>query len=143
MADPLSAEFDTAWESFQGLNSLRLMEDTLESEWTRGRHEYLAFLIPIEDASVRAYASQAVRLIADIPGVAPYPEDYWHITVKGIGFRVDDPAKADEVGAADVQRIADAARGVFSETGAFDVRVGRVSAFTEVVILEVWNSLAV
>jgi len=143
VADPLHGEFNAAWESFQGLKSLRLMEDTLESEWTRGRHEYLAFLIPIEDTSVRAYASQAVGMIADIPGVEPYPEDYWHITIKGIGFRVAEPMRPDEVGEVDVQRIAAAARDVFSEVRAFDVQTGAVNAFPEVVILEVWNSLAV
>lgn len=139
----LSSEFDNAWAAFQTLDSLRLVEDTLESEWTRGRSEYLAFLIPIEDDAVRAHAARAAERLSTIPGVEPYPDSYWHITVKGLGFQTQDGTRPDEISQAGVQRIADAARIIFSEARAFQVRAGRIGLLPEVAFVEVWNSLPV
>ena len=139
----LSSEFDNAWAAFQTLNSLRLIEDTLESEWTRGRSEYLAFLIPVDGDDVSAQAARAAERLSTIPGVEPYPDAYWHITVKGLGFQTEDGARSDEISPAGVQRIADAARMIFSDVPAFEARAGRINAFPEVVFLEVWDSLPV
>ncbi len=141
--DSLSSEFEAAWAAFQTLDSLRLIEDTLESEWTRGRSDYLAFLVPIEDAGVRAHAARLVDRLSAIPGVQPYPEPYWHMTVKGLGFQVPHAAASDEISAPDAQRIADSARPVFSTTDGFDAQIGLASAFPKVVFLEVWNGLPI
>jgi 2'-5' RNA ligase len=139
----LPSEFDNAWAAFQTRNSLRLIEETQESEWTRGRNEYLAFLIPIDDDDVSAQAAHAAERLSAIPGVEPYPDAYWHITVKGLGFQTEDGARSDEISPAGVQRIADAARMIFSDVPAFEARAGRINAFPEVVFLEVWDSLPV
>src|SRR5439155_241712 len=79
--DALKGEFDTAWADFQTLDDLRLVAETLEAEWSRGRDTYLAFLVPIVDASVSAHLRKLVRAVEDTPGVEPYPEDYWHIRI--------------------------------------------------------------
>jgi 2'-5' RNA ligase len=141
--DALQREFDAAWAGFQTLDSLRLLPDTLESEWMRGRDSYLAFLIPVTDESVVAYLHDAVRRIERIPGVEPYPEDYWHITVKGIGFEAKAPAQPDDVAYADIAGITGAAREIFAAQTAFDVEIGPLTAFPEVVFAEVKNSTPV
>lgn len=141
--DNLRREFEAAWASFQALESLRLIPDTLESEWTRGRDTYLAFLISVDDPDAVSHLRSLVRQIDRIPGVEPYPEDYWHITIKGIGFEVADAARAEDVAASEVHRIAEAARDVFGAQPAFEVRLGLAGGFPEVVIAEVWDSLPV
>jgi 2'-5' RNA ligase len=141
--DTLQREFDATWAGFQTLDSLRLLPDTLESEWMRGRDSYLAFLIPVTDPPVVAHLRHAVRSIEGIPGVEPYPQDYWHITVKGIGFEVKAPAQPDDVAYADIASIADGAREIFATQPAFDVNIGPLSAFPEVVFAEVRNSIPV
>ncbi len=143
MTGVLADDFDNAWAAFQELSALRLVEETLESEWTRGRDEYLALLIRIDDSGVREYAAGVAERISAIPGVEPYPEAYWHITVKGLGFQTKDATRADDISLTDVQRIAEAARSLFSNAAAFEAEAGCVNAFPEVVFLEVWNSLAV
>ena len=142
-SDDLKSEFERAWAACQTLTSLRLVEDTLESEWKRGRSEYLAFLIPIEDAAVRAYCTRIVDRIAPIQGVEPYPQSYWHVTVKGLGFQTKDGSRRDELSQSDVDRIAAAAQPIVSTTASFEMQAGRIALFPEVVIVEAWDSLPV
>ncbi len=141
--DTLRGEFEDAWAQFQTTNSLRLIPDTLESEWTRGRESYLAFLVRVDDTSAVAQLRDIVRRVEHIAGVEPYPEDYWHITIKGVGFEVPQAARAEEVPSSSIQRVADAAGSVFAAQTRFEARIGLAGAFPEVVFAEVWDSLSV
>jgi len=141
--DALRREFDAAWARFKTVDALRLVPDTLESEWPRGRDTYLAFLTPVDDPAVVGYLRGVARVIERIPGVEPYPEDYWHITVKGIGFEARTAARPEDVSASQVAGVAVAARDVFAGQPAFETQIGLVSAFPQVVFAEVWGSAAV
>ncbi len=132
----LSTDFDGAWRRFQGAESLRLLESTLEWEWTRGRTDFFAFLIAVSDEAVREYASRMIEQVADVPGVDPYPERYWHVTIKGIGFLAEEPSGEDEVSPAEIERLAEAVRPALESRAPFEVTVGPVNAFAEVVLLE-------
>jgi len=141
--DNLQSEFDAAWAAFQQLDSLRLLPDTLESEWMRGRDTYLALLVPVTDPHVIAHLREPVRGIEKIPGVEPYPEEYWHITIKGIGFEAKTQAQPDDFAQAEIAGLSAAAREIFAAQPTFDVAIGPLSVFPEVVFAEVRNSLAV
>jgi len=141
--DNLQSEFDAAWAACQDLNSLRLLPDTLESEWMRSRDTYVALLVPVTDSAVAAHLRQAVRGIEKIPGVEPYPEEYWHITIKGIGFEARTPALPDDFPRADIANLSAAAREIFTAQPTFEVGIGPLSAFPEVVFAEVRNSITV
>ena len=132
----LSTDFESAWRRFQDADSLRLLESTLEWEWTRGRTDYFAFLIAVSDEAVREYCSRMIAEVAGIAGVDPYPERYWHLTIKGVGFLAEEPSGEDEVSAADVERLAEAVRPALESQAPFEVTVGPVNAFAEVVMLE-------
>lgn len=132
-----SRTFDEAWQRFQNLNSLRLVEDTLEYEWKRGRTDYLAFLVPIEDEAAKRYVAQAIERIAAVPGVQPYEQSYWHITVKGVGFRVEAPGGPDEITPAQADEIAEVARAALESEPPFEATLGLVNALEGVVCLEV------
>ena len=133
----LSSEFAEAWRRFQAADSVRLLEETLESEWTRGRTDYAAFLIQITDPAVRARIASVLEAVASIPGVEPYPEAYWHATIKGVGFMAGQPARDDELSPDDIHRIAEEARPLLEPTPPFPARIGQVNAFAEVVFMEV------
>jgi 2'-5' RNA ligase len=133
----LSSNFEEAWDRFRGARSLRLLQETLEWEWTRGRREYAAFLIEVEDAAVRQHISRIIERLGSIPGVDPYPDTYWHITVKGIGFVVDQPSQPDEVSPRQVAEFGAKARAMIEATPQFAVTVGPPNGFPEVVMLEV------
>ncbi len=142
MADA-SQEFAAAWRLFERTESLRLAEDTLESEWTRGRSEYAAFLVRMTDAGVIAAIERTIEAIAGIPGVDPYPAPYWHATVKGVGFVVDEPSGADELSPARLAAMMEEARPLIEATPPFELRLGRPGAFAEVVIMEVLDGRAI
>ncbi len=141
--DALKGEFDAAWADFQTLDDLRLVAETLEAEWSRGRDTYLAFLVPIVDASVSAHLRKLVRAVEDTPGVEPYPEDYWHITIKGIGFENENAASPDNVLTSSVRLVAEAGGAVFARQPPFEAQIGLAAAFPEVVFAEVWDALPV
>ena len=141
--DSLRREFDVAWTRFQSLAALRLVPETLESEWTRGRDTYLAFLVPVDDPVAVEYLRATVRRIEQIPGVEPYSESYWHITVKGLGFETGTAAQSDEVSRRDLELVAEAAGRMFAAQPAFEVTIGPANAFPQVVFAEVWDSLPV
>lgn len=134
--EELSSDFAGAWRRFQTLETVRLQQETLEWEWSRGRTDYVAFLIAVADPEVRKHVAAEVAQVADIPGVEPYPEGYWHITVKGVGFMCNEATRPDEVTRADMESIAESARPLIETMPAFDVTLGPAGGFAEVVILE-------
>jgi hypothetical protein len=134
--EQLARDFGDAWRRFLALKTVRLQQETLEWEWERGRTDYVAFLIAVADPEVRKHVAGEVAQVEDIPGVEPYPEGYWHVTVKGVGFLQDEATRPDEVTRADVEKIAEIARPLIEAMPAFDLRLGPASAFAEVVILE-------
>lgn len=142
MADPAS-DYSTAWEQFQQVRSIKLLQETQEWEWVRGRTDFVAFLIAIGSTEVREYIASKAARIAHIPGVEVYPERYWHITVKGVGFLCDVPTREDEVSYDDVRRLSEEARPIIEERPQFEVRFGRPNAFPEVAFLETEDGGAV
>jgi 2'-5' RNA ligase len=133
----LSPEFDAAWQRFQQLDSLRTFGDTLEPEFTRGRAIFLALLVRLEDAPAQDYVRHLQQRLDGIPGVELYPDFYWHITIKGVGFQVIKKTMPDDVLREHVPRIATQARKLFEREPAFEARLGPPTAFPEVIILEV------
>lgn len=137
MSEELSTEFGEAWRRFEASDSVRLLDETLESEWKRGRTDYAAFLIQITDSDVLAHIAAILEAIGGIPGVEPYPEAYWHATIKGVAFMVDEATRDDELSPAEVQRMAEEARPLLERQAAFRAQIRQVNAFAEVVYMEV------
>jgi 2'-5' RNA ligase len=135
--DNASSSFEEAWSRFLRLNRLRPAGDTLESEWTKGRTEYLAFLVRITDPQARRYISRLTERIKSIRGVEPYPPAYWHITVKGVGFEVAQPKQADELSPQAVEQLAWRASEAFSTFPAYEARLGPIGGFETVAFVEV------
>ena len=139
----LASSFDDAWARFQALDGLRLRGDTLEWEWSRGRAQWLTFLARVEDAGPRDYLRGLTERLAGIPGVETYPDWYWHVTIKGIGFQVIKRTRDDEVLRERVSSIVRAARDVIASRPAFEIQLRQPSGFPEVVFVEVHDRGAV
>ena len=137
--DNLASTFEDAWAQFQAGDSLRLAGDTLEWEWTRGRAQYLTFLVRIEHPAAREHLSGLIERLDGIPGIEPYPDWYWHITVKGAGFQVIKRTEKDDVLRQDVPRIGRAAQAVLAQEPAFEAQLGLPNGFPEVAFVEVWD----
>src|SRR3990172_6672401 len=116
----LATSFDGAWRAFQKLDALMLVDTTLEWEWSRGRAQYLTFLVRIEDAAARNHLARLQERLAMIPGIELYPDWYWHITVKGAGFQVIKRAHNDDVLREQVPAIAARARALLQSEPAYE-----------------------
>lgn len=139
----IAGDFAEAWRRFERLESLVLSTETLEAEWTRGRTSYAALLVRITDSGVRQEIERTLRALEGIPGVDAYPEAYWHVTVKGLGFVVEAPTREDELSPGRLVSLAEEARPLLESTAAFEAVAGPAAGFTEVVILEVHDAGAV
>ncbi len=133
----LSTSFEAAWEQFQALDASHLVDDAAKLERRHGRAQLLVFLIRIEDPAVREYAEGVLGRIADIPGVEPYPQEYWHITVKVAGFQVIKRTYDDDVLRQDVGRLGREATAMLRTTPAYAAQIGLPNAFPDALILEV------
>ena len=137
--DETSSSFEDAWEGFLALDSLQLVGDSSELEWTHGRAQLLVFLVRLEDKSALQYTARVAERIAGIPGVEITPEAHLHMTVKVAGFQVIKRTRDDDILRQDVPRIATSARALVIDQPAFEPRLGPVSGFASVVFLEVWD----
>lgn len=136
----LASSFDHAWSRFLTLTALAVDGDTRDNSWSRGRAQYLTFLLRIEDAAARNHIARIGDRLRDITGVELYPDWYWHITVKGVGFQVIKRTHADDVLREDVASIARAAAAVLARQHAYQAQLGLANAFPTVVFAELHDA---
>jgi len=136
----LVSSFEDAWARFQTLGALHVDGDTLDQDWSRGRAQYLTFLVRIEDAAACDHLARVGDRLRAIDGVELYPDWYWHVTVRGVGFQVIKRAQHDDVLRQDVSRLAGAARGVLAREAAYDAQLGLANAFPTVVFVELLDA---
>ena len=67
-----ASSFEEAWEQFQRRDTLRLAGDTLEWEWSRGRAQYLPFLVRMDAPPVRHHPPALTAPIPALPGTRPF-----------------------------------------------------------------------
>jgi len=142
-ANAHATEYEAAWARFQSLTGPIHGFETIDSPWARGRARYCAFLVRVNDPAAREYLRPLAERFSTVPGLTLYPEDYWHITIKTVGFLLPEAAAADEVPDANLAGIIEEATAVFAAHTAFDLRIGPVNAFPDVVIAEIWDGGAV
>lgn len=130
------------WDGFLARDAVVLAEQTIEP-FARGRAQHLTFLVRVEDAAARAYAAGVIDRIADVPGVEPFPDWYWHVTIKGAGFQTIKRVYDDDILRQDVPRMSSQAKAVFDRASAFDAEIGPPNGFPGGVILEVHDGGAV
>jgi 2'-5' RNA ligase len=138
-----AAEYEAAWTRFHSLSGLIHGFETIDSPWARGRDRYGAFLVRVEDPAARDHLRPLAERLATVPALTLYPERYWHITIKTLGFLVTEATSPDEVQDASLASIVEAASTVFDAQPPFDLRIGPINAFPDVVIAEIWDDGAV
>jgi 2'-5' RNA ligase len=138
-----AVEYETAWTRFHSLTGLIHGFETIDSPWARGRDRYGAFLVRVEDSAARHHLRPLAERLCSVPGLTLYPENYWHITIKTLGFLVPGATLPDEVPDSNLASIIEAAAAAFAAHPAFDLRIGPINAFPDVVIAEIWDGGAV
>ncbi|MDP3768261.1 MAG: hypothetical protein Q8S13_09610, partial [Dehalococcoidia bacterium] len=119
----LVTSFDDAWRGFLARDALLIAEGAIGPEWAQGRAQLLAVLARVEDPRARAHVAGVIEGLADIPGVEPYPEWYWHATVKAAGFQVIKRTRDDDILRQDVPRLIGQARLCLAREPAFEAQI--------------------
>ena len=131
-----STSFEDAWRRFLAADSVQVGQG-IEDEWVQGRAQFLTFMVRVLDRHVRDAIAASVEKLRGIPSLDLYPDHYWHITVKMVGFQVVKRTRPDEVLRQEVGPILYAAERALAGQPPFDVEIGPVNAFPEAVFLEV------
>lgn len=131
--------FTEAWDDrhtmqFQGGTNV------VESEWAKGRETYLTFIIPVEDRFLTDRLQNIQRELAALPSIETYPKEYFHVTVRGIGFLREEGGDVDDVHPGEIDRIAEQAGHLLQFVDPFTVHVENVNVFPNTVVAEVHDN---
>jgi 2'-5' RNA ligase len=118
----MSTSFEDAWNRFQEVTSVQVGLG-IEDEWAQGRAQFLVFLVSVLDRRVRGAIAAFIERLRGLSCLDLYPEDYWHMTVKMVGFEVDRRTRDDEVLGHEVQPILRAAEDSLAGESPFNVQL--------------------
>jgi 2'-5' RNA ligase len=128
--------FDDAWRQFLASPSVRL-DDLERAGRAGGRAQLLVFLVRVSDERAVERLLRVRDALDGIPGVDPFPQEYWHVTVKLCGFQVIRRTREDDVLRDQIPLLLGQAAGALRREEAFEVELGRVNAFPSAVFVEV------
>lgn len=105
--------------------------------WADGRDRYLTFLATVTDESVRDALAEVTDSLGRFECTRPAPPEYFHVTITGLGFPVEDADAADEIPATAVDDVAERAGKRLADVDPFAVELPRLNLFPSVAFCEV------
>jgi len=132
----MSKSFTDAWEKRKNVQ-LNVTKYWIDSDWTKGRNQFLTFLVKIRDEELIEKIAGIQRKLSTVSCVAPFPKDYFHISVTGLGFLVKTEEHEDDILIDSLQRIINQAEEVLQRFSKFKVFLSKLNIFPDVVFVEV------
>lgn len=132
----MSNNFADAWERRKNVQ-LNVTKYWIDDDWTKGRNQYLTFHVRIRDEELIERIVEIQNRLSTISCVAPFPKDYFHISVTGLGFLAESEEYEDDILIEKLQRIINQAKEVFQQFSKFEVFLSRLNIFPDVVFVEV------
>lgn len=109
----------------------------MDSHWTKGRTHYLTFVVRIRDEELIGKIARIQSELSTISCVAPFPKDYFHISVAGLGFLAESEEYDDDILVGNLQRIVEQAKEALYSLHRFDVFLSKLNIFPDVIFVEV------
>lgn len=131
----ISERFKANWERRREI-SPHIMKSWTDNDWAKGRSKYLTFTARVREKNLVEKIKRVQKEISSFPCVDPFPEDYFHITVKGCGFLAEPPDHEDDIDLENLQTIIDQATEIL-HTPRFRIHLRKLNLFPSVVCLEV------
>ncbi len=100
----MSKSFADDWKNRKKVQ-VNVTKYWIDSDWTKGRNQYLTFQVRIRDEELIGKITRIQRKLSTISCVAPFPKDYFHISIAGFGFLVKSIEYDDDILMDDLQRI--------------------------------------
>jgi 2'-5' RNA ligase len=132
----MSDRFTDVWERRKNAQ-LNLTKYWVDNEWTKGRNQYLTFHVRIRDARLIEKIVEIQSRLSNISCVAPFPRNYFHISVAGLGFLAKSEEYEDDILVENLQRIINQAKEVLQQFSKFDLFLSKLNIFPDVVFVEV------
>ena len=128
-------KFNDIWNHFQnGYNPA--IYDPERAAGFEGRKTSLALAILIKDPEILSQIAEVAEIVKRITDVYVMPPDYYHITVKWLGFLTDQKVLECDIEAQTLEQILEQAEQIISRIQAFQVRLGRVNGLESYIVLE-------
>jgi 2'-5' RNA ligase len=127
-------EFNQVWEKRR---NPPIIESGVENGWSKGRINYLTFLIRIKNIDIIKKIQRIQTDLSKFPCIDPFPPQYFHITVKGTGcFLVNERKNPDEYTKDEIPELLDKAEKVFEDTKPFNVYLKNLNDFVAAIVIE-------
>jgi len=135
----MSNRFSDVWRRRKNVQ-LNVTKYWVDDDWTRGRSQYLTFHVRIKDEELIEKIVEIQSRLSTISCVAPFPKDYFHISVAGLGFLAESEEYEDDILIENLQRIINQAGEVFQQFSKFEVLLSRLNIFPDVIFVEVHDA---
>jgi len=129
-------KFVEVWRSRRRIRP-KIEKNWVDSEWAKGRSQYLTFLIRIRDEKIAKRIVEIQNKLSAVPCVDPFPKEYLHITVKGCGFLAESKIYEDDILIENSQKIISQAKEVLRAFDKFNAFLSKLTLSSDVVFIEV------
>lgn len=132
----MSESFADAWRNRKKVQ-LNVTRYWTDSGWTKGRNQYLTFVVRIRDEELVGKIAEIQSELSTISYVAPFPKGYFHISVAGLGFLTKSIEYDDDISVENLKRIINQTKEALQPFSRFDVFLSKLNIFPDVVFVEV------
>ena len=127
--------FRLAWEQFIANDSVPIY-DPLQTGFSQGRKSGLALAIRLVPEQIPQGMHQVVEKLGRLQSIQLLPPEYYHISVKLLGFLADKAAKADDIGPNELVALRNQTAPVLERATPFAVHLGSINVLGSYLVLE-------
>lgn len=135
MDDEWVAGYQRLWE--MRTQAPIVTENWANSEWAKGRTDYLTFLIRVEAPEIITAAQKVQKGLRAFNCADPFPAEYLHLTVKETGcFLVDEKDSEDEITREGINKLVESAMESLDGMKGFKVDIRNMNHFRSNIVAE-------
>ena len=127
--------FQQAWRTFLTRETVPIY-NPLRTHFSHGRHVDIALAIRLYPEQIPAGVRQIASRLKGLSSVLLFPEDYYHISVKLLGFLNEERRHADDLSEADLKRIRKQTASLLKRATPFSVHLRLLNVLGCYVVLE-------
>ena len=108
-----------------------------------GRKNSLMLSVRVDQSEIIKRIQSITAQIRHIPGVYIMPPEYYHITVKRLGFLIDQKKYDYDIEPQTLEQILEQSNQIFTQIPAFSIRLKSINGLASFVIVEVEDNGAI
>jgi 2'-5' RNA ligase len=116
----------------------KILTSWVDNDWSKGRSRYLTFLVRVNKVNVINKANDLQSNLMTFPCIDPFPNHYFHITIKGIGFLTQSKQHSDDLSKEDVEQVVCQTKDILKSITQFEASLINLNYFSEVICIEVY-----